>query len=108
MSAVRWYLYDNVPGHELGNRAIVDAEGATVCNPSPMGEANARLIAAAPELLETVRDLIACANPARDQVELKAARALLRRIEGRAPDAITDYYANNARSQRRIARESGQ
>jgi hypothetical protein len=29
----------------------VDCDGFTVCSPSPMGEANARLIAASPDLL---------------------------------------------------------
>ena len=32
----------------------MDAEGFTICNPSPMGEANARLISAAPDLLEAL------------------------------------------------------
>lgn len=46
-----WFIVDNVPEAAIGYRAIVDAEGTTICNPSPMGEANARLIAAAPDLL---------------------------------------------------------
>ena len=37
---------------KIGHFAVCDAEGFTVCNPSPMGVANARLIAAAPELLD--------------------------------------------------------
>ena len=51
MSAQRWMVDDNVPMWALGYRAIVDADGRTICNPSPMGEDGARLIAAAPELL---------------------------------------------------------
>lgn len=51
MSAQRWMIDDNVPMWALGYRAIVDADGRTICNPSPMGEDGARLIAAAPELL---------------------------------------------------------
>jgi hypothetical protein len=45
-----WHI-EKSTGWEIGFRAIVDSEGVTVCNPSPMGEANARLIAAAPDLL---------------------------------------------------------
>ena len=41
-------------GYAIGYRAIVTEDGETVCNPSPMGEANARLIAAAPDLLEAL------------------------------------------------------
>ncbi len=49
-----WKIFDNVDGWSIGNRAIVDADGFTICNPSPMGEANARLIAAAPDLLDAL------------------------------------------------------
>jgi hypothetical protein len=37
---------------------IVDADGDTVCDPSPMGEADARLMAAAPALLEALQALV--------------------------------------------------
>lgn len=51
-----WYaLADGVADAAIGYRAIIDSDGYTVCNPSPMGEANARLIAAAPTLLEALR-----------------------------------------------------
>lgn len=43
----------------IGHHAIVDADGYTVVNPSPMGEANAALIAAAPELLAALQSLLA-------------------------------------------------
>ena len=50
-----WAIIADVPGHEIGYRAIVAVEDGklaeTICNPSPMGGANAALIAAAPELL---------------------------------------------------------
>ena len=50
-----WAIVADVPGHEIGYRAIVAVEDGelaeTICNPSPMGGANAALIAAAPELL---------------------------------------------------------
>jgi len=49
-----WKIFDNVDGYAIGYRAIVTEDGETVCNPSPMGEANARLIAAAPDLLEAL------------------------------------------------------
>ena len=49
-----WKIFDNVEGWSIGYRAIVTEDGETVCNPSPMGEANARLIAAAPDLLEAL------------------------------------------------------
>jgi len=44
-----WYIVDDVPDAAVGYRAIIDAEGYIVCNPSPMGAANARLIANAPD-----------------------------------------------------------
>lgn len=53
-----WLIEDRLENAHIGYRAIVDDEGCTVCNPSPMGEANARLIAAAPDLLEALRDLL--------------------------------------------------
>lgn len=46
-----WAIIRDVPCAELGYRAIIDEDGYVVCDPSPMGEANARLIAAAPDLL---------------------------------------------------------
>ena len=49
-----WKIFDNVDGDAIGYRAIVTEDGETICNPSPMGEANARLIAAAPDLLEAL------------------------------------------------------
>lgn len=47
----KWFVEDRVPGAHIGYRAVVDENGYVVCEPSPMGEANARLIAAAPDLL---------------------------------------------------------
>ena len=54
MNSLNWKIFDNVDGYAIGYRAIVTEDGETVCNPSPMGEANARLIAAAPDLLEAL------------------------------------------------------
>ena len=52
-----WQIVDDVPSSAIGYRAILDAEGFIVANPSPMGDANARLIAAAPELLAALQDM---------------------------------------------------
>ena len=46
-----WFIEGRLENANIGYRAIIDGEGFTVCNPSPMGEANALLIAAAPDLL---------------------------------------------------------
>ena len=59
---MQWLIEDRLENAAIGYRAIVDADGCTVCNPSPMGEANARLIAAAPDLLEALRDLLSRAD----------------------------------------------
>lgn len=53
-AAAPWFIVDDVEGREIGYRAIVDSDGFTVCDPSPMGEANARLISAAPDLLDAL------------------------------------------------------
>ena len=53
-----WYWSDNVPDFPKNHCIIVDADGFTIAEPSPMGEADARLIAAAPELLIALRDLL--------------------------------------------------
>ena len=46
------------PVGNMGHYAIIDAEGFTVCNPSPMGQGNARLIVAAPDLLPLLQEMI--------------------------------------------------
>jgi len=51
----KWLIDDRVPGAFIGYRAIVDEDGVTICDPSPMGEDNARLIAAAPALLASLQ-----------------------------------------------------
>ncbi len=53
-----WFWADNVPDAPPHYRMIVDADGDTVCDPSPMGEADARLMAAAPALLEALQALV--------------------------------------------------
>ena len=64
---MQWLIEDRLENAHIGYRAIVDADGCTVCNPSPMGEANARLISAAPELLTALRDLLSRAEIELDQ-----------------------------------------
>ena len=59
---MQWLIEDRLENAAIGYRAIVDADGYTVCNPSPMGEANARLIAAAPDLLAALLDLLSRAD----------------------------------------------
>jgi len=76
-----WKIIDQVPDAAIGYRAIIDEEGFTVCDPSPMGEANARLIAAAPDLLNALKSLL---NDQRDASLpiLAQARAAIARAEG--------------------------
>jgi len=50
-----WYYCDDVPDANIGYRAIVDTDGTIICNPSPMGADNARLIAAAPQMLAALQ-----------------------------------------------------
>jgi hypothetical protein len=64
---MQWLIEDRLENAHIGYRAIVDADGYTVCNPSPMGEANARLIAAAPELLDALTNLYLVAQEQLDQ-----------------------------------------
>ena len=63
--------------------AIVDEDGCTICNPSPMGAADAALIACAPYLLTTLRavvQLLEREGPA----GIEAARAIARAAISRA------------------------
>lgn len=50
----RWLIEANVPGSEIGYRAIVAKDGTTICNPSPMGEGIAKLVASAPAMLQLI------------------------------------------------------
>ena len=50
-----WIVDSDVPKSDIGHRAIISLDGDTICNPSPMGGRNAKLIAAAPELLDALR-----------------------------------------------------
>jgi len=79
-----WFVEANVPGAEYGMRAIVDGDGYTVCNPSPMGEYKSRLIADAPALLKLAKMVLDYANnPAKSADKWVAlAETLVERIEG--------------------------
>ena len=46
-----WLICDATELKHIGYRAIVTIDGETICTPSPMGNADAALIAAAPDLL---------------------------------------------------------
>jgi hypothetical protein len=83
----QWLIFDKLEGAHIGERAIIDADGFTICNPSPMGEHNARLIAAAPQLADAVAGLLQLYvdcdtfNNQEDYETVRAARAVLRRLE---------------------------
>jgi hypothetical protein len=83
----KWLIVDKLEGAHIGERAIVDAEGFTICNPSPMGEHNARLIAAAPQLADAVAGLLQLFvdcdtfNSQEDFETVHNARAVLRSLE---------------------------
>ncbi len=93
-----WYWSDNVPDFPKNHCIIVDADGFTIAEPSPMSEADARLIAAAPDLLAALQNcvnVLLLALPlfddesndnkdSRDEVEsvLDAARAAIAKATG--------------------------
>ena len=74
-----WYWADTVPDAPKNHRMIVDADGFTIAEPSPMSEANARLIAAAPDLLavvEMVHDI--WSHDQTENLHPESPRAILR------------------------------
>lgn len=73
----KWKICDDVPGFFIGYRAIVDGDGVVVCNPSPMGEKNARLIAAAPDMLRVMREILAIARKYENRDCMKEANEIL-------------------------------
>ena len=84
---MQWLIEDRLENAHIGYRAIVDADGCTVCNPSPMGEANARLIAAAPDLLAALQGMIEyfvdCSiDDYSDTETMQAARAAIAKATG--------------------------
>jgi hypothetical protein len=83
-----WYWADNVPDAPPHYRMVVDADGFTVCDPSPMGEADARLIAAAPDLLAALRNVIAsyrANDPDSMANAINDAEAAIAKATGSAP-----------------------
>ena len=77
-----WCIVDSVPDACIGYRAIVTNEGTLVCNPSPMGEANARLIAAAPDLLLALQKIDANAAESAEWIRRVAREAIAHAING--------------------------
>jgi hypothetical protein len=68
----------------IGHHYVVDGDGFTICEPSPMGSANARLIAAAPALVDALRWALDQLDDDLDldhRAALEAARAVLARVE---------------------------
>lgn len=76
-----WKICDDVPDAAIGYRAIVSADGFVVCNPSPMGEKNARLIAAAPNVFSAMRELLAIARKYENRDVMLDAEELIQFIE---------------------------
>ena len=71
-----WYWDKVSTGH-----VIVDSEGFTIVDSSPMSEADARLIAAAPEMLEALQRLV---HPAADDTDVEHALDVIARATGAA------------------------
>lgn len=68
----------------IGHYYVVDSDGFTICEPSPMGAANARLIASAPALADALRWALDQIDDDLDldhRAALAAARAVLARVE---------------------------
>jgi hypothetical protein len=76
-----WYWSDNVPDFPKNHCIIVDADGFTIAEPSPMGEANARLIAAAPDLLACLFDVLD-ADGDLDAMDFNRYRAAITKATG--------------------------
>lgn len=79
---MQWLIEDRLENAAIGYRAIVDADGYTVCNPSPMGEANARLIAAAPDLLAALSELLPLWENGIEEPWIIRARAAIAKATG--------------------------
>ena len=85
-SPAPWYVWDVRDGANIGQRAIVDGDGFTLCNPSPMGEANARLIATAPELADALSWALAqLGDDPAHRAQLDYAHGVLARALGGEP-----------------------
>ena len=62
-----WHIVDSCGGMErIGYRAIVDQDGETICNPSPMSDEQARMIVSAPIMFRALDALVAAADTSLD------------------------------------------
>lgn len=88
----RWYIVtlDEAPG-SAASWAIVEEDGTTVCNPSPMGESNARLIANAPALLEALQEMT-------DQYERLLVESRITQRDAKAMRKMMPHYTGAARA----------
>ena len=84
-----WRIVDSCGGMErIGYRAIVDEDGETICNPSPMGDDQARLIISAPIMFKSLDALVAAGETSLDyrhefRLALANAHAALALATGR-------------------------
>ena len=79
----QWYWFP-VTGPDYAGAeyfVILDGDGTTVCNPSPMGQDAAYLIAAAPAMLAALQRLT---HPAADDTDLAHALDVIARATGAA------------------------
>lgn len=76
-----WEIVRDIEGANIGYRAIVDDDENIVCHPSPMGERNARLIAAAPDMLRVMRELLAIASQYETRDCMTDAKSIIAFIE---------------------------
>ena len=65
----------------IGHCAIVDADGFTIANPSPMGMANARLIAKAPDLRDALQNLLTAIHNRENNPGFASAGNYVRALE---------------------------
>ena len=64
---MNWLIVESLGGMErIGYRAIVDENGDVICNPSPMGDEQARLIISAPIMFRALDALLAAADTSLD------------------------------------------
>lgn len=75
-----FYVIENVPGREIGYRAIVDQDGCDVCA-GPMGQENAELLAAAPYMLRALQRIT---HPNADESDLEFATDLVDFLSGKS------------------------
>lgn len=96
MTPAPWYWADNVPDAPPHYRMIVDADGFIIAESASMSEADARLIAAAPDLLKALKALVSTArtfrNVPKDEQEWTS-------IDDDALEAAFDAIAKATREQ---------